>query len=105
MSDGPVRAVTSRFMPDRPTRWECRYSSSEMLYMELRGQREVVTFLHHSPNSLERYAADDVLAGNEDAMISQLFGKDAVAEVKAAILAARDPTPPPTKEQLREARR
>lgn len=76
-----------------------------MLYMELRGTGEVVTYLHHSPNSPDRWTTDEVLAGEQDAEISQLFGKDAVDEVKAAILAARGAGPPPTKQQLMEARR
>ena len=84
--------------------WECRYSSSEMLYMELRGE-EVITYLHHAPHNPDRYSFDDVLAGKQDAMISQLFGAAAVDEVKAAIVAQRNAPPPLTKEQLREQRR
>jgi hypothetical protein len=85
-------------------RWECRYSSSEMLYMELRG-REVISYLHHSPQRPDRYSFDDVLAGKHDAEISQLFGADAPAEVKAAIQLALNPPPVLTKEQMRELRR
>ena len=87
-----------------PPRWECRYSPSEMLYLELRGG-EVVTYLDHSPHRPDRYSFDDVLAGRQDAMIAQLFGAAAVGEVKAAIVAQRDGPPPLTKEQLREKRR
>jgi hypothetical protein len=87
-----------------PHRWECRYSSSEMLYLELRGD-EVITYLHHSSHDAERFAFADVLAGTQDAMIAQFFGVAAVAAVKAAIVAQQDATPPLTKEQLREKRR
>jgi len=87
-----------------PQRWECRYSSSEMLYLELRGQ-EVITYLYHAPNNPDRYPFADVLAGKQDAMISQLFGAAAVDEVKAAIVAQRNAPPPLTKQQLREKRR
>ena len=87
-----------------PDRWECRYSSSEMLYLELRGQH-VITYLHHSPSSADRYSFDEVLAGKQDAMISQLVGAAAVGEVKAAIVAQRNAPPPLTKQQLREKRR
>jgi hypothetical protein len=82
-------------MPE-PQRWECRYSSSEMLYLELRGQ-QVITYLN-SPKDLERYSFDDVLAGKQDAMISQFFGAGAPAQVKAAIVAQRM-APPPTRER------
>jgi hypothetical protein len=85
-------------------RWECRYSSSEMLYLELRGD-DVITYLYHAPNNPDRYAFADVLAGKQDAMISQLFGAAAVDEVKAAIRARHDAPPPLTKQQLREKRR
>src|SRR5215216_277355 len=87
-----------------PERWECRYSSSEMLYLELRGQ-EMITYLDHAPHNPDRYSFDDVLAGNQDSMISQLFGAPAVDEVKAAIVAQRGGPPPLTKQQLREKRR
>ena len=88
-----------------PDRWECRYSSSEMLYLELRGEY-VITYLHHAPNNADRYTLADVLAGKQDSMIAQLFGAAAVEEVKAAIVAQRGGGPPPlTKQQLREKRR
>jgi hypothetical protein len=86
------------------TRWECRYSSSEMLYLELRGDH-VITYLHHSPNNPDRFPFADILAGTEDAMISQLFGAAAVDQVKAAIHAQSNAPPPLTKEQLRQQRR
>jgi len=85
-------------------RWECRYSSSEMLYLELRGDH-VITYLHHSANNPDRFPFADILAGKEDAMISQLFGRAAVDEVKAAIRAQSNAPPPLTKQQLREQRR
>ena len=84
--------------------WQCRYSSCEMLYMELRGSY-VVTYLNRPSSNDELFSFDEVLAGEQDAMISQLFGAAAVDEVKAAIVAQRNAPPPPTKEQLRERRR
>ena len=84
-------------MPE-PQRWECRYSSSEMLYLELRG-RQVVTYLDHSPRSLDRYSFDEVLAGKHDAMLSQ-FGAAAPAQVKTAIVMLRLP-PLPTRKGSR----
>ena len=100
-----------------PTRWECRYSSSEMLYLELR-DNHIVTFLHHSPNSVERFPFTEVLAGKHDAMINTLFGQNALPQIKAAIKHHMDVCPllpnerPHTnvcpllpKEQLREIHR
>ena len=87
-----------------PQRWQCRYSPSEMLYLELRGQ-EIVTYLDHAPDKLDHYAFDDVLAGGQDAMIAQLFGAAAVGEVKAAIVAQRNAPPPLSKQQLRQQQR
>jgi hypothetical protein len=66
------------------TRWECRYSSSEMMYMELLGQ-EVKLWLHHSPGSADRYSLSDVLDGKLDAEVRNLFGEQAVAELQAAV--------------------
>jgi hypothetical protein len=85
-------------------RWQCRYSSSEMLYMELRG-RDVVTYLDHSPQRPDRWSFDEVLSGKHDAEIAQLFGAQAPADVKAAIGAALNPSPVLSKQQLRQPRR
>jgi hypothetical protein len=75
-----------------------------MLYLELRDD-EIVTYLDHSPDNPERYSFDRVLAGEEDAMIAQLFGAAAVDEVKAAIVEQKNGTPALTKEEMRERRR
>ena len=100
-----------------PTRWECRYSSSEMLYLELRDEH-LVTFLDHSPTSVERFPFTEVLAGRHDAMINTLFGQNARPQIKAAIKQHQNICPllpkeqPPKdvcpllpKDQLREQRR
>ena len=81
-----------------PTRWECRYSSSEMLYLELRNDH-IVTFLDHSPTSVERFPFSEVLAGKHDAMIANLFGQNALPQIKAAIEQPRNLHPLVTKEQ------
>lgn len=74
--------------------WQCRYSSCEMMYLEL-GEGEVRIFLDHSPRTADRYSFDRVLAGEIDAEISNLFGSDAVDEVKQAI--RQRTTPPPAR--------
>ena len=67
-----------------PTRWECRHSSSEMLYLEVAGG-EVRMYFDHSPHRPERYSFDDVLAGKLDGQVNNLFGPAAVEELKAAV--------------------
>jgi hypothetical protein len=67
------------------TRWETRYSSSEMMYLEIVGH-EVRCWLDHSPQSADRYSFEDVLAGAcDNGEIPAVFGSEVVAELKAAI--------------------
>jgi hypothetical protein len=87
-----------------PPRWECRYSSCEMLYLELRDDH-IVTFLDHAPNNVERFPFTEVLAGQHDAMINMLFGENALPQIKAAIAQHQNPPPVLTKDQLRELHR
>jgi hypothetical protein len=83
------------------TRWECRYSSSEMMYMEIVGH-EVRMWLHHSPQSADRYSLEDVLAGKLDAEVRNLFGLEAVDELRAAV-SERVANPNPKVETKQEA--
>ena len=55
-----------------------------MMYLEIVGS-EVRMWLDHSPNKADRYSFDDVRAGKLDAEVRNLFGEDAVAELKAAV--------------------
>jgi hypothetical protein len=66
-------------------RWECRYSLSEVLYLEIAGD-EVRCYLHHSPQSALRWTFEQVLAGemDKDPEVRALFG-DEIDEVKAAV--------------------
>lgn len=67
------------------TRWETRYSSSEMMYLEIVG-REVRCWLDHSPQSADRYSFEQVLAGACDGgEVGAVFGSEVIAELKAAI--------------------
>lgn len=65
-------------------RWECRYSSCEMLYLDA-GAECVRCFLHHSEGQADRWAFADVLAGVHDAEVRAIFGDAVVAELKAAV--------------------
>jgi hypothetical protein len=65
-------------------RWECRYSSCEMLYLEVRS-REVYSYLHHSPEQGDSWSFDDVLAGEHDAEVRHFYGEAAVEQLKAAV--------------------
>jgi len=70
-------------------RWECRYSSCEMMYLEIASGSHVRTYLDHSPGNAELTSFEDVLAGKMDGEVSSLFGAAALTELKAAILQMR----------------
>jgi len=76
------------------TRWECRYSSSEILYLEIASASHVKTYLDHSPGNAELTSFDDVLAGKMDGEVSNLFGAAALDELKATIRQIRGGTAP-----------
>ncbi len=65
-------------------RWECRYSSCEMLYLVV-GSADVRCFLHHSEDSADHWSFADVLAGGHDAEVRLFFGDAAVDELKAEV--------------------
>jgi hypothetical protein len=65
-------------------RWECRYSPSEMLYLEV-GPAEVRCYLDHSPHKADRWTFEDGLAGRHDAEVTNLFGEPAVEGLKAEV--------------------
>jgi hypothetical protein len=69
---------------DMGDRWECRYSSCEMMYLEVTG-REVRCYLDHSPKSADVFTFDEVLAGNADGLVNSLFGSKALEELKGAV--------------------
>ena len=65
-------------------RWECRYSSSEMLFLEV-GTDAVRCYLDHSPGNAEWWTFAEVLDGDHDAYVRNLFGEAAVDQLKAAV--------------------
>lgn len=65
-------------------RWECRYSPSVMLYLDV-GSECVRTFLHHSEAAADRWSFADVLGGTHDAEVQALFGDAVLAELKAEV--------------------
>lgn len=65
-------------------RWECRYSSSEMLYLEV-GPSCVRSWLDHSEHNAEKWTFENVLAGRHDAEVRALFGDSTVEELKAEV--------------------
>ena len=83
------------------SRWECRYSSCEMMYLELDRGR-VHLYLDHSPSKGDWYSFDEVLAGALDAEVRNLFGDDAIGELKAAVR-QRVANPSPHVETKQEA--
>src|SRR5689334_7750323 len=80
-------------------RWECRYSSCEMMYLEIGSGTHVKMYLDHSPGDPELTSFEDVLAGKIDGEVRNLFGENAVDELKAAVRRVRglpDPAPETT---------
>jgi hypothetical protein len=69
-------------------RWECRYSSCEMLYIEVTSM-EVRCFLDHSEDRAEWWTFEEVLAGEWDPFIENLFGIEALTEIKEAVRVRR----------------
>lgn len=66
------------------TRWETRYSPSEMAYLEIVGDK-VISYLN-TPSNLEgRWSFDDVLAGKADFSLNIPFGPEVVSELKAEL--------------------
>lgn len=65
-------------------RWECRYSSCEMLYIEVTSM-EVRCFLDHSEDRAEWWTFEEVLAGDWDQFIENLFGGEALKEIKEEV--------------------
>lgn len=65
-------------------RWECRYSSCEMLYLVV-GSECVRSYLHHSEATADRWSFADVLAGVHDAEVRALFSDEVLEELKAEV--------------------
>jgi hypothetical protein len=68
-------------------RWECRYSPSEMMYLEVTATDDVRAYLDHNPGGADVWSFDRVLRGEADGFIRSLFGESALAGVKAEVTA------------------
>jgi hypothetical protein len=55
-----------------------------MMYLEVLAG-DVHMYLDHSPSRGDRYSFDDVLAGQIDAEVNNLFGAGTADELKAAV--------------------
>lgn len=71
-------------------RWECRYSSSEMFYVELEAGGGIRAYLHHSPDSATHLTADEVLAGEFGGEITALFDKEERDQMQQAVRQWKD---------------
>ncbi|QOI99402.1 MAG: hypothetical protein HRU70_02420 [Phycisphaeraceae bacterium] len=74
-------------------RWETRYSPSEMMYLEV-ADGEVRLWLHHAPEGAERHTFESVLGGSLDGEVGNVFGRDVLEELKAAVRAWTPGLPP-----------
>jgi len=64
-------------------KWECRYSSCEMMYLELE-PGGVKLYLDHSVDRADHYTFAEVLDGALDGEVGNVFGQETLAELKAA---------------------
>lgn len=85
-------------------RWEARYSSCEMMYLEI-VDGEVRLWMHHSPRGAQRYAFDDVLRGELDGEVGNIFGRDVLNELKATVREWKVNPPQPFDKQADMLRR
>ena len=69
-------------------RWETRYSSCEMMYVEL-DTKGVKCYLDHSPDRADHYTFEQVLDGAMDNEVGGVFGGETLAELKAAVRATQ----------------
>ena len=69
-------------------RQQIRYSSSEMMYLEV-ASNEVRCYLDHSPNRASRWSFGQVLAASDedifDAEVRTLFSAEQIDEVRAEV--------------------
>ena len=65
-------------------RWECRYSSSEMLFMVV-DKDSVCSYLNFPENENSRWDFADVLAGVHDAEVRALFSDRVLDDRKAEV--------------------
>ena len=69
-------------------RWETRYSSCEMMYVEL-DVGGVKCYLDHSPDRADFHTFEQVLDGAMDNEIGAVFGQETLKELKDAVRAAQ----------------
>ena len=67
-------------------RWECRYSSCEMMYLEVT-ETDVRCYLHHSIDHARHWTFEEVAEGalDKDYEVGALFTGDEIEEVKAMV--------------------
>lgn len=67
-------------------RFECRYSSSEMMYLEIVG-KTVRCYLDHSPQHARTWSAAEVLGGDleTDGEVATLFDRSEIEQIKEAL--------------------
>lgn len=85
-------------------RWECRYSSSEMLYLEVT-PTDVRRFLDRAEHQAVHTTFESVLAGTLDSEVRKLFGATVIDELKTAVREQMAGTAAPlSKQELRNRR-
>lgn len=72
--------------PYAPTQWETRYSSAEMMYLEVTSGG-VRAYLNQNVGSADRWTLEEARDGGADYMVRSVFGDETLAELHAAIQA------------------
>jgi hypothetical protein len=70
-------------------RWECRYSSCEMMYVEV-GAKEVRCYLDHSPHRATIWTLDEFIDHGTNGEIGCVFSEADVNEMLAEAKRCRD---------------
>ena len=63
-------------------RWECRYSSCEMMYLEVT-ETDVRCYLDPSVDNASHWTFEQVVQGAMDREVANLFTDEEIEEVKA----------------------
>ena len=70
-------------------RWECRYSSCEMMYFEIVGD-EIHEYFDHSADKPRVWSFQEVLDGHIDGDVRNMFAVGTIKEIKEAVQKAME---------------
>ena len=80
------RKIPPEPKPSLPTHWETRYSSSEMMYLDVTSTG-VRAYLNQNVGAADHWTLEEANEGGADYMIRGVFGEETLVELHAAIQA------------------